>query len=80
MLHNSHYAPEAEFLDVIGTKVLRVFSLQFTVNSKQIFETGLSRKHCTRKPQALELSRLCTETSTTLYVHEFGFWPHFVVS
>ncbi len=29
---------------------------------------------CIRKPQVWELSRLCQETSTKLYVHEFGFW------
>ncbi len=28
-----------------------------------------------QKPQAWELSRLCPETSTKLYVHEFGFCP-----
>ncbi len=30
-------------------------------------------KHYIRKPQVWELSRLCPETSTILYVHEFGF-------
>ncbi len=30
-------------------------------------------KHCIRKPQVWELSRPCPETSTKLYVHEFGF-------
>ncbi len=30
------------------------------------------RKAC-RKPQAWELSRLCSETWTKLYVHKFGF-------
>ncbi len=33
-------------------------------------------KHCIRKPQVWELPRLCPETSTTLHVHEFGFWSH----
>jgi hypothetical protein len=37
------------------------------------FETFLWSKHCKRKPQVWELSRLCPETSTKLYVHEFGF-------
>jgi hypothetical protein len=56
---------EAEFLDVIGTKVLRVFFLTkllysqsplltiFTPPSLSIsewFETGLQCKHCIRKP------------------------------
>ncbi len=27
-----------------------------------------------QKPQVWELSRLCQETSTKLYVHELGFW------
>ncbi len=27
-----------------------------------------------QKPQVWDLSRLCPETSTKLYVHEFGFW------
>ncbi len=27
-----------------------------------------------QKPQVWELSRLCPETSTKLYVHELGFW------
>ncbi len=31
-------------------------------------------RHCIRKPQVWELSRLCHETSTKLYVHKFGFW------
>ncbi len=30
-------------------------------------------KHCIRKPQVWELSRLCPETPTKLYVHKFGF-------
>ncbi len=37
------------------------------------FETGLQRKHCIHKPWPWELSRLCPETSTKLYFHEFGF-------
>ncbi len=31
-------------------------------------------KKSTQKHQVWELSRLCLETSTKLYVHEFGFW------
>ncbi len=30
-------------------------------------------KHCIQKPLVWEFSRLCLETSTKLYVHEFGF-------
>ncbi len=36
-------------------------------------ETDLWCKNCIRKPQVWELSRLCSETSTKFYVHEFGF-------
>ncbi len=34
---------------------------------------NVNTKHYIRKPQAWELSRLCPETSTKLYVHDFGF-------
>ncbi len=37
------------------------------------FENGFYCKHYLRKPQVWELSRLCPETSTKLYVHEFSF-------
>ncbi len=33
-------------------------------------------KKSIQKPQVWELLRLCTETSTKLYVHEFGFSTH----
>jgi hypothetical protein len=37
--------------------------------------------HCIGKPQVSELSRLCPETSTKLYVHEFGLdWLDITVS
>ncbi len=72
--------PEAEFLYVIGTKVLRVFLLDsiqtdFTTpppphNQQKWFETRCKR--CIWKPQVWELSRLCPETSTKAYVLEFG--------
>jgi hypothetical protein len=52
---------EAEFLDVIGTKVLRVFLLAIHSHLYQRIpppppeekwvDTGLQCKHCTRKPQ-----------------------------
>ncbi len=73
---------EAEFLNVIGTKVS---SLLFTVTStnglyvppppaKVVWNWFvMSTLYCIRKPQVWELSRLCTETSTKLYFHEFGF-------
>ncbi len=39
------------------------------------FEPGLWCKHCIREPQVWELFlRLCPETSTKLYIHEFVFW------
>ncbi len=34
-------------------------------------------KKSLQKPQFWELSRLCQETSTKLYVHELGFWTAF---
>jgi hypothetical protein len=40
------------------------------------FETALQCKHCKRKRQVWELSRLCPETSTKFYLHEFGFRAH----
>jgi hypothetical protein len=74
---------EAKFFDVIGTKVLRVFILACFSQSpppppleKKWFQTGMKCKHCTGKPQVWELSRLCPEISTKLYVHEFGFRSH----
>jgi hypothetical protein len=62
----------------LGPKVFRVLfsSLLFTVTSpfeQKWFETGFQCKHCIRKPQVWELSRFCSETSTKLYVYEFGF-------
>jgi hypothetical protein len=36
------------------------------------FPYGLTKS--TQKPQGWELSSSCIETSTKLYVHEFGFW------
>ncbi len=35
---------------------------------------NLCCKKSIKKPQVWELSRLCQETSTKFYVHEFGFW------
>ncbi len=74
------------FLDETQTKVLRVFILAIhshlyslpwdcyffkltqprTVSTVQLLNT-------VKKPQVWELSRFCPETSTKLYVHEFGF-------
>ena len=39
---------------------------------KKWVENGLQCKNCIRKPQVWELSRLCPETSTNLYVHKCG--------
>ncbi len=72
---------EPQFLDLIGTKVLRVSSLLFTVASTHGYyspleqkwvETGFLYKHCIQKPQVWELSRLWPETSTKSYVREFS--------
>ncbi len=72
-----------------GQKSEEFSSLLFTVTSTTGFtpppppththikqkwvETCLYRKHCIRKPRVWKLSRLCPETSTKLYVHEYGF-------
>ncbi len=95
--------PEAEFLDEIQTKVLRVFLSTSTTLPWDLYFFKLTQHlkvatvqltvHCKgerRKtwynhillPYGLrnlyrnlwQLSRLCTETSTKLYVYEFGFW------
>jgi hypothetical protein len=60
---------EAEFLDVIGT------SLLFTGTSTNQFYTPSPplRKSGLKLFVMLTISRLCPETSTKLYVHEFGF-------
>ncbi len=42
-------------------------------------EIGLYGKHCIFNSQFWELSRLCPETSTKLYVHEFGLQSHFLL-
>jgi hypothetical protein len=59
---------EAEFLDIIGTKLLRVFLLAIQSQSPLLtefysppplkqkwFKTGLECKHCIRKPQSSSL-------------------------
>jgi hypothetical protein len=88
-LIKSQQCTKVEFLDVIGTKVSRVFLLSIHTRShlyKRILlhppppplsKSGL-KLVCNvnivlRKPQVWELSILCPETSTKLYVHEFGF-------
>ncbi len=76
---------EAEFLVIIETKMLRVFLLAihshlYTVlldftPPPSLKKSGLKLvwwQNCLRKPQVWKLSRLCPETSTNLYVHEFG--------
>ncbi len=73
----SSSSPEAEFLDVIWHKILKIFppcylqsplQLDFTppppppsLSKSAWVETGLQCKHCIRKPQVWELSRLCPE-------------------
>jgi hypothetical protein len=52
--------PDAEFLDVIGTKVWRVFFCAI-------------HSHLYLRIFLWELTRLCPETSTKLNVHEFRF-------
>ncbi len=76
---------EAEFLEVIGTKLksfppcyslshlLKDYNPPPPTNEQKRHETGLYCKHFIRKPQVWEPARLCPETSTKLYVHEFGF-------
>ncbi len=78
-------SPEAEFLDVIGKKVLWVFPPWYSQSPllsdllsppplQKWFEIGFQcNKHRIRKPQYWEYSSLCLETSVKLYVHEFGF-------
>ncbi len=75
---------EAEFLNVIVTKVLRVFFLSIHSHlyyrillpplNKSDLKLVCNVNIVYKKPQVGELSRLCPETSTKLYVHEFGFW------
>jgi hypothetical protein len=62
--------PEAEFLDVIRTKVLRVFPPCYSQSPPPLSKSGL-KLVCNK---VLELSRYCPETSTKFYVHEFGSW------
>ncbi len=76
--------PEAEFLEVIETKVFRVFLLAIHSTSinglnspNPLSISGLKLvfqcKNCIRSPQVWELLRLCLVTSTKFYVHKFGF-------
>ncbi len=100
--------PEAEFLEEIQTKVLRVFLLaihshfysfalrflflQIHATSYSFYSLvtvhcegerrktwektlppSLSLKKSIQKPQVWEIWRLGPETSTKLYIHEFGF-------
>ncbi len=81
----------AEFLDVIGTRSLKSFPPCYSDTSTNGFYSSPSpppfsksglKLVCDlnivygRKPQVWELSRLCPEASTKLYVHEFGFRFH----
>ncbi len=66
--------PEAEFLDVIGTKVLRIFLLTIHSNLySQIakwFGTCLECKHCIMETSSLRTIKIMPRN---LNVHEFGF-------
>ncbi len=53
-------------MDILGTKVLRVFLL--AIHSHLL--TGVTYIVYGN----LKSENLCTETSTNLYVHEFGLW------
>ncbi len=65
-------ASEAEFLDVIGKKVLRVFLLAIHSHLyKRIEKSGL-KLVCNLKSENSQ--ELCPETSTKLYIIEFDFW------
>ncbi len=76
----SSESPEDKFLDVIGTKVLRVFLRTVPYTSGLYPPLSLPPwakagwnwficKHCIWKPQTWELSRLYPETSKKLYIH-----------
>ncbi len=71
-------SPEAEFLDVIGTKIIRVLLLADGYYSPVPLRKSdlklVDNVNRIREPQVWELSRLCSETSTKLCIHEFGFW------
>jgi hypothetical protein len=83
--------PADEFLGVIGTKVLRVSSLLFTVASTNGFspppppqqkriETGLYYNilYGNLKSENSKDQRLCPEPQRNfeIHVHEFGFFTH----
>jgi hypothetical protein len=77
---------EAAFVDVIGEKILEFFSLLLTETTSNGFyspsplsKSGL-KLVCNDKLHVCELSRLCSETSTKLYVHELGFWKAMIVA
>jgi hypothetical protein len=78
------YFTEAEFLNVIGSKVLRVFSsMLFTVTSNRFYPTPLLSKSGLKlvcnvnivygNLKSENFQDYGPETSTKLYVHEFGF-------
>ncbi len=74
---------EAEILDVIRSKVFLIFPPCSFSSTNGFYSPHLSKsglklvcncKHCIWIPQVWELSRLCQETPTKLYVYEFGLW------
>jgi hypothetical protein len=60
------------FLQTHATSYSFSVQLLYTVKETTI-SPSLWFKKSIHKPQVWELSRLCPETSTKLYVHEFGF-------
>ncbi len=75
-----HVCTEAEFLDVIGTKVFGVFLLSIQSHlsygfylSKNGLKLVCNVNIVYGNLSSEKLARLCPENSTKLYVHEFGF-------
>ncbi len=67
------------FLAVILQLLFTKSPLLTDFTPPSLSNSGLKCKQCIRKPQVLELSRLCPETSTKLYVHEFASGAHGMV-
>jgi hypothetical protein len=75
--------PEAEFLDIIGTKVLRVFLLAIHCHlysrilpsplEQKWFETGCNVNIVYGNLKSENSQDNVQKTSTKLYVYEFGF-------
>ncbi len=93
-LHSMKKQPRGRVREHNGDKSLKSFApcYIFTVTSNDGFYSSPHslRKNglklvCSlnivyiRKPQVWELSRLCPETSTKLYIHEFGFRSRIII-